>query len=207
MSDANNDNQVSLYFEDWTGFFNEAYSNPWNKTRFIRVFGALGADQISQSNPKLAVYPISGEPLVSNERFLYGNKLWVGKVLESQLNDGGLPESALTICRALFRFANLPQIDHVRTSMEARNEVGDKMITNPLDVINRVSQHKLQDEALMDPRNLYLSIFMDNTVNNLLSFLETNTEGDLMSFVGESVEIQTLRRLDPERYRRRQEAF
>lgn len=159
-----------LYFSDWTSPQN--ISRLENKRfphtgKLIKVF-AKEQDPSINLNRHISTAEFSGEPF--NQAYRYpGRGYWLAIEMERYLLHYHLPEEANNKVRALFRFANSPEMEIASLAMSIRNAETDNLeYSHPLKIIDGL------DEAVSRNRNygLHLDIFTPRSISRLKHFVD-----------------------------------
>lgn len=154
-----------------------------HKGKLFKVF-AQASDPSETIGRKISTIESSGEPFLSEIRF--DNTIpWQVEDLELFFADDQIINQEVEKARALFRFANRPDLGIAQLAMYAKNEEGKPRYNHPLAIVHGY-------EKTMRGRSgaLHLDIFMPQSVERLGKIIDLEKkdvlvdrrELDLLSF-------------------------
>lgn len=174
-----------LYFSDWTTDENlrklEEQDLP-HAGRLIKVF-ATHEDPSETLGRYITTVEELGYAFDPDKQFKYYNRgPWLGSELETYLDHFHLPEEIKQKARALFRFAESPQMEITNLAMSPRNTF--RHYNHPLEIIDGL------EEALQRQRynGLHLDIFSPPSIERLEKFIDLKNPEVLVS-IRESVQL------------------
>lgn len=156
-----------LHFSDWSTFLEtlDKKSIP-HGDKIIKIYACPYNPRELLNRPKLFTVEGQDTPFTEKEVFSYpGRESYPGPKLEARLTEVGLKEDAKRHLRALFRFANSPEIQSCQWMMSAKNPDGSWMFAHPFSEIDGI------DTVLRDPRHrpgpLHIDIFSEESLARL----------------------------------------
>lgn len=177
-----------LYFSDWTTPQNLEHLKKngfLNAERLIKVF-ASRKDPSAELGRKITIVESESDPFDPNIEFKYpGRGPWLGSDMEVYLSHFHLTDDAKQKARALFRFAQSPEMEIIQLAMSIRNAATrDYHYHHPLAIIDGLDE-AAQREGY---HGLHLDIFTQRSIEHLAKIIKLeNTEG--LVTIRESVEL------------------
>lgn len=180
--------RVFLYFSDWTTPQNlqqlKDKGFPHSGT-LIKVF-ANNENPSTRLGRQITVVETSGNTFEKDELFKYpGRGFWLGSDLEVYLDHFHLSDEAKQETRALFRFAQSPEMEITQFAMSSTKDASGKYhYRHPLAIIDGLN------EAMEKGRynGLHLDIFTQRSIDRLTKIINMeNTEG--LVTIRESVKL------------------
>ena len=168
-----------LYFSDWTTPNNiaemEKRGFPHNE-RLIKVFASERNPSESVSRA-IATITSSGEPFSQDFKFP-GRGPWLAEELEEYLAYHHLTEEASKKARALFRFANLPDLEIVHLAMLVKNAItGEWHFKHPLATVQGLEETRIRDRNY----GFHLDIFTTRSIERLAKYVDLQKPETLVS--------------------------
>lgn len=169
---------VFLYFSDWTTQENlkklEEKGFP-QAGKLIKVFASY-QDPSAKLGRQITVIEKSGEPFDLDKKFKYaGRSYWLGLEMEEYLDHFRLTPEAKQKTRALFRFADSPEMEITQLAMSlAKDASGSYRYRHPLAIVDGLTE--AMERGRFD--GLHLDIFTQRSIGHLASLINLeSTEG------------------------------
>src|SRR3989344_505719 len=161
-----------LHFEDWTNDLTIATLDQKGLPhvgRVIKVFATKSDPRGVYRRPDLRVLPVPDEEFSFSEQYDYPNRNYNGHELEADLNRLSLDDVGKRTVRALFRFANSPEMRFCQRAMMATRPDGTWLIDHPFADIDGIVQ------AEKDPKRtnaIHLDVFLPQSIQALRKIVD-----------------------------------
>jgi len=157
-----------IHFENWTSDLTistlTSIGLP-HDGKVIKVFATEFDPRVEYERPSLLTIPVPDEEFTIAEQFDYGDRgIYTGLNLETGLNRFRLADSGKRMVRALFRFANKPEMGFCQRAMQAQLQDGSWLINHPFEDIDGIRMAENNDRRI---NSIHLDVFFPESIKAL----------------------------------------
>lgn len=164
-----------LFFSDWSRILPTLdKKNIPHGGRIIKAYGATQNPATFLDKPTLTVQEIEDAPFGINERYVFSKRgVFLGPELNLYLDELGVTPKGRRVITALFRFANLEQLELCQGAM-TRMRGEDWVFNHPIEIIHGIKKI-VQDQNR--ELKVHLDIFSEQSLKRLKRVVDyDNTE-------------------------------